>query len=120
MQPAKHPALYLSQRQALIQKCLNPAEDPQLPSGWFHGRLLSTIKRDNYVEWLYWAIFSTSHDSEEAQEYVEEVEQYLKYKEDVDGQSLEPGHDADVKPIKVTLDPVVTTHRPLIWYFVNI
>ena len=71
------------------------------------------------MEWLYWAIFSTSHDSEEAQTYADEIEEYLKFKEEIDGRPLQPGHEKDVRPVKVTLDPVVTTHRPLLWYFVN-
>jgi hypothetical protein len=103
----------------LIEKCLDLGEDPHLPSGWFHGRPLSTIKRDNFVEWLYWAIFSTSHDGEKAQTYADEAEEYLKFKEEIDGRSLEPGHEKDVKSVKVTLDPVITTHRPLLWYTVN-
>ena len=49
-----------------------------------------------------------------------EVEEYLAEKEQRDGTKLIPGHNPKIKPIRVTLDPVRTTHRPLIWYLVSV
>jgi len=116
--PAKHPHLDLSQRRALVEKCLNHAEDLQAPSGWFYQRPLSTIKRDNFIEWAYWAIFSVHHNGEAAQEFQGEMEECIRIKERCDGRKLEPGHEKNVKAVKVTLDPVVMVHRPLVWYLI--
>lgn len=120
VQPAKHPILDASQRRQLVEKCLELGEDPHAPSAWFHFHPLSSVKRENFVEWMSWAIFSTPHDSKEAEEFAEEMEGYLELKAEYDGKSLEPGHSTDVKAVKVTLDPVVTSHRPLLWYLVRI
>jgi hypothetical protein len=97
---------------------MNYGEDLEAPSGWFHLRPLSTIKRGNFIEWAYWAIFSMHHDCEDAHVFKDELEEYIRIKERHDGKELEPGHEKDVKVVKVSLDPVVTLHRPLIWYLV--
>lgn len=47
------------------------------------------------------------------------MEEYIDIKAKHDGKALDPGHSTDIKSVKVTLDPVVTTHRPLIWYTVR-
>ena len=74
------------------------------------------MNRDNFVEWLYWAIFSSTVD--DGKEFISEVEEYLVELEQHGGIKLTPGFDPKIKPIRVTLDPVRTTHRPLIWYLV--
>ena len=69
------------------------------------------------MEWLYWAIFSST--VEDGEEFTLEVEEFLAEMEQRDGTKLIPGYDPKIKPIRVTLDPVQTTHRPLIWYLVS-
>jgi hypothetical protein len=76
------------------------------------------VNRDNFVEWLYWAIFSST--VEDGEEFLPEVEEYLVELERRSGVKLIPGHNPKIKPIRVTFDPVRTTHRPLIWYLVSI
>ena len=70
------------------------------------------------MEWLYWAIFSST--VEEGMEFVPEVEEILAEMEQRDGTKLIPGYNPNIKSIRVTLDPVCATHRPLIWYLVSI
>jgi len=69
------------------------------------------------VEWLYWAIFSST--VEDGEEFLSEAEEYLVELEQCSGTKLIPGHDPKIKPIRVTLDPVRTAHKPLIWYLVS-
>ena len=69
------------------------------------------------MEWLYWAIFSST--VEDGEEFLPEVDEYLEELERNDGTKLIPGHDPKIKSIRVTLDPVRTAHRPLIWYLVS-
>lgn len=92
-------------------------EDVHSLSAWFNFVPMSLVNRDNFVEWLYWAIFSSP--VEEGEEFTSEVEEYLVEMKQWDGIELIPGHTPDIKPIRVTLDPVRTIHRPLIWYLVR-
>ena len=78
---------------------------------------MSSVNRDNFVEWLYWAIFSST--VEDGEEFLPEVDEYLEELERNDGTKLIPGRDPKIKSIRVTLDPVRTAHRPLIWYLVS-
>ena len=78
-----------------------------------------TIKRDNLVEWLLWAIFGV-HKSDMKEEWVEEIEGYLNKMQSVLGTKIEEGWDKTVRCMKVTLDPVDAIHRPLIWYLVSL
>jgi len=108
------------QRKELVRRCTNPlsSEGVHAPSAWFNFLPVSSVNRDNFVEWLYWAIFSST--VEDGEEFLSEVEEYLTDMEQREGVKLIPGHDPKIKPIRVTLDPVRTTHRPLIWYLVSI
>lgn len=70
------------------------------------------------MEWLYWAMFSST--VEDGKEFLPEIEEYLVELERRDGTKLMPGHDPRIKSLRVTLDPVRTAHRPLVWYLVSI
>jgi hypothetical protein len=76
------------------------------------------VNRDNFAEWLYWAIFSSA--VEDGEEFTSEVEEFLAEMEQRSGTKFTPGYDPKIKTIRVTLDPVRTIHRPLIWYLVSI
>jgi len=45
---------------------------------------------------------------------------YLVELEQRSGTKLTPGHDPKIEPIRATLDPVRTAHKPSIWYLVSI
>ena len=103
------------QRKELVRKSVSSLGSDAL-SAWFNFVPVASVCRDNFVEWLYWAIFSST--VEDGEEFLPEVEEYLAEMEQRDGIQLMPGRTPDIKPIRVTLDPVRTTHRPLIWYLV--
>lgn len=126
-QPPTHPppALTREQRRSVFKKSLESglAEttvDAPYPSGWFLPK--NTIpKREDLIDWLLWALFSTSREETDPRLHAEELNEYLhEIEEKLLDQRLEDGHSGDkgVRSIRVNLDPVVMLHRPLLWYFV--
>ncbi|KAF9460635.1 hypothetical protein BDZ94DRAFT_887447 [Collybia nuda] len=120
--PPRHapPPLTKPQRQALFEKCASDIEairhlqsDPY-PTGWFLPPN-QTIKRDDAVDWLLWALFSCKRD-EALEEWTEELDGYLKMVEEMLGRKLEQGRGEGVRSMRLTFDPVKVAHRPLIWY----
>ncbi|KIP01939.1 hypothetical protein PHLGIDRAFT_79868 [Phlebiopsis gigantea 11061_1 CR5-6] len=117
-QAATHPPpLSKEERQALFAKCFARTRDTAHATGWFHFAPESAIHRENVVEWILWALFSTSRAGA-ADEWREEIEEYVQRIEHLLGRKLAPGWNAGVDCIKVTLDPVTALHRPLLWYMV--
>ncbi|KAA1478429.1 hypothetical protein DENSPDRAFT_934251 [Dentipellis sp. KUC8613] len=113
---ATHPPLLSREdRRQLFDKCAGTmsAESTLL---WF-GKGASRVRRENAVDWLLWALFSCSADDsleeweEELDYYVGEVSRFLGY-------SLDNGKNHQLKTMRLTLDPVVTIHRPFIWYMI--
>lgn len=48
-----------------------------------------------------------------------EIEDYVQMIEKLIGHKLEDGRDERVRCMKITMDPIVTLHRPLFWYLVS-
>ncbi|KAJ3516163.1 hypothetical protein NLJ89_g1291 [Agrocybe chaxingu] len=124
--PPSHipPALTREQRRAIFHKSLESAvHDPNsevlYPSGWFLPKN-STPKREDVVDWLLWALFTTSRENIDIGEYAEELEEYLSGIEKLQGRKLEEGRSGEggVRSIRTTLDPVLMLHRPLLWYLI--
>ncbi|CCM05133.1 uncharacterized protein FIBRA_07341 [Fibroporia radiculosa] len=86
-----------------------------MATGWFFHSDSQFIKRENMKEWLMWAFFGSNY-GDLRQEWVEELEGYLTRVEEYLGCKLEDGWSDTAKCMRSTLDPVVTVHRPLIWY----
>lgn len=84
------------------------------PSGWF---MTQDLKRENVVHWTLWALFSTETWNPE---WEDEINGYITEIEDVLGRKLENGFSNEAKSMRLTFDPVVTLHRPLIWYTVSL
>jgi hypothetical protein len=81
---------------------------------WFRS---PDVKRDNVVLWILWALFSMERSRpgciwEDEIKYISDIEGIL-------GHKLESGYNHRVKSMGFTFDPVVTLHRPLVWYFVS-
>lgn len=106
------------ERQALFAKCFACARDAESATGWFYFAPPDSIRRENVVEWILWALFSTSR-ANCLDEWQEEIEDYVQAFQQLLGRELEPGWNEDVECIKVTLDPVNSLHRPLLWYTVR-
>ena len=60
---------------------------------------------------MIWALFA----SETMQpEWEEEVDGYVREAENILGRRLEAGHSEEAKSLRLTFDPVVTLHRPIL------
>ena len=97
--------------------CSLGSEDFPALSAWFNFVPIPSLDRDTFVEWLHWAVFSST--VEDGVEFLSEVDEYVAEMEQRNGITFLPGPSPKIKPIRVTLDPVRTTHRPLIWYLVR-
>jgi len=86
---------------------------------WFTQSDSKRIQRGNAIDWLLWALFST-HIDDALDEWQEELEQYLSIMSNYLGYSFDLGSSPDVQIMRLTLDPVVMVHRPLVWYIVSI
>jgi hypothetical protein len=75
--------------------------------------------RENVIDWLLWALFSSDR-KHAPPEWREEIDGYVTSIERLMGKKLQHGHHQNVKSMRVTLDPVVMAHRPLLWYAVSL
>lgn len=97
-------------------------------SGWFLKRhnhsekwplaRLRELKRGNVYEWVAWAFFNCSVEEvpsarcNEAEELTGEIIDWMDVR-------LRPGYNPDVVPMRLTMDPIPSAHRPLIYYAVT-
>ena len=86
--------------------------------GWFFSPSSSEMRRDNAVEWLLWALFSSTRDNR-LDEWKEEIEGYVEVIERLLGHELQDGYNDSIKCMKITMDSVSGIHRPFIWYMVS-
>ncbi|KAF8065392.1 hypothetical protein FPV67DRAFT_1502693 [Lyophyllum atratum] len=116
----KPPPLTKPEREALFKKCcanLDATHDMPYPKGWFlpkrTGQELK-LRRQDVENWLLWALFS-SEDVQE--EWKEELDVYIETIARLLGETLEDDTGmSDMKTMRLTVDPVKMTHRPLAWY----
>ncbi len=97
----------------------NPASLPQ----WFLSNDSSALKRENIIDWLLWAFFEVKAEDVEEEKLVEwsdELNCYVEALETVVGHVFSPGRNSQVKSMRLSFDPVVTLHRPLIMYIVRL
>ena len=90
----------------------------QSTEGWFSQSSLSRIQQGNVIEWLLWALFSTDA-GHNLGEWEEELNSYISVFATIVGYPLDTGSNGELKTMRLTLDPVVMIHRPLIWYMVR-
>ena len=69
------------------------------------------MKRDNIVNWTLWASFASETMRPE---WEEEVDGYVREVENILGRRLEAGYSEEAKSLRLTFDPVVTLHRPIL------
>ena len=77
------------------------------------------VKRGNLEEWIAWAGFDRSlqtvnEDSvlkADCAQLADHIEKILELK-------MQPGHNSEITSIRLTLDPIYATQRPLVYYFV--
>jgi hypothetical protein len=115
--PAYHPPrIDRHERRELFRKCVQTMDDPErYLSKWFLDADLRHVKRENLKEFYAWAFLNAPavypEDEEELEEYVQLTEERLDRK-------VEPGR-GNAKSLRLTIDAVGMTHRPLLWYAVS-
>ena len=98
----------------LFKRCRNYLDGDDYPLGWFQPP--GEVKRENVILWILWVLFSTETYQPE---WEEEIDEYLLDIESILGRKLESGYNDTAKCMRLTFDPVVMLHRPLLWYFVS-
>ncbi|EIM92937.1 uncharacterized protein STEHIDRAFT_90320 [Stereum hirsutum FP-91666 SS1] len=112
-----HPQLLpRAERRALFEKCSQKMSEATIRP-WFLQTESGRIMRDNAADWILWALFST-HEGEYTEEWEEEINEYLEMFAERLGRPLAQGRDANIKCMRLTLDPVVMCHRPFLWYMI--
>ncbi|CAL1694590.1 unnamed protein product [Somion occarium] len=110
------PRLSEEERKALFSRCFARVRDTDQAAGWFFASPPHEIFRDNIAEWLLWALFSSDRNGRE--EWEDEIEQYIQAMEKLMGHKFKTGWNESVGCMKVSMDPVVSLHRPFIWYLI--
>ncbi|KIJ67990.1 hypothetical protein HYDPIDRAFT_83194 [Hydnomerulius pinastri MD-312] len=110
---ALHPPTSREERRALFLKC-SEYLSANYPAGWF---LDQGFQRDNVVEWLLWALFS-SPVTTQLEEWEDEIEEYVTAIENLLGREIRAGYNKDTPCMRLTLDPVPVNHRPFLWYMI--
>ena len=70
------------------------------------------------MDWLLWSLFNSDR-AHESPEWKQEIDSYVASVERLSGKRLQLGRNEGTKCMRVTLDPVVMVHRPLLWYGVS-
>jgi pimeloyl-ACP methyl ester carboxylesterase len=128
---AQHPPpLGKEERKELFWKCWDKIPHPDyFVSRWFLGARASEVRRDNIREFYEWALMNrggeTNEDKsrrmqehpEECREEEEELDSFVDGIETLLGRKLEPGKGS-AKSMRLTVDAVNMSHRPVIWYMI--
>lgn len=115
--PAVHPPPgNLEERRALFQKCMDTIPDMEhFVSLWNRGIPAPDVHQENMKEWLCWGFLNKDSwnvvENEELEDYVRRIENRLGY-------TLPKGRGPS-KPMRVSLDWVNMSHRPLLYYVVR-
>ncbi|PCH39785.1 alpha/beta-hydrolase [Wolfiporia cocos MD-104 SS10] len=116
--PAAVPVPPRAERQILFDRWLPYLCRTDKATGWFYARKPTIrIQRENLRELLIWALFNTEMDKIE-KDWEEEIEGYISRIEKTMGFTLEKGNNQNVRCAKHTHDPIMMSHRPLIYYLI--
>lgn len=126
------PAVMLGEKErAAMENAMDDAELLALKhaeiSGWFFDRRtgcrwpaanVAEIHRGNLAEWMAWAFFHCTPDEVPAQrrhELVQLVDEGAKWA----GVEFPTGYNPHVQAMRLTMDPIPSEHRPLVYYIVT-
>lgn len=130
---AQHPPIPdREERKALFWKCWDKIPHPEYYlSKWFLGAKESQIRKDNIREFYAWALMSRGDESEdekikrarehseESQADEDELDEYVDGVQTLLGRTIMPGRGS-AKSLRLTIDAVNMSHRPVIWYMVGL
>lgn len=126
------PAVMLGEKErAAMENAMDDAELLALKhaeiSGWFFDRRtgcrwpaanVAEIHRGNLAEWMAWAFFHCTPDEVPAQrrhELMQLVDEGAKWA----GVEFPTGYNPHVQAMRLTMDPIPSEHRPLVYYIVT-
>ncbi|CAO3676196.1 unnamed protein product [Umbelopsis ramanniana] len=118
------PDMSLEDRWNLINQCLETIDDPvQWCTGWFREKgtmrqpRLDEIRQGNVREWLAWAFWGKSMPRVSANPlHAEQLDQLLHLAFEKLGSKLSGGYNDKLQCIRLNLDPIRSTYRPLVLY----
>ncbi|TCD68184.1 hypothetical protein EIP91_011355 [Steccherinum ochraceum] len=87
---------------------------------WFGRVPWSSIRRENVYIWLYWSIFNETFTTMDdiprtKRRLLDETVELLERRA---GMKFPGGFNPEVSTLRLTVDPVTTAARPLVWYLV--
>ncbi|KAF9944495.1 hypothetical protein BGZ70_004592 [Mortierella alpina] len=116
-----------AKRQELFQRCLETVEEGEGVKRWIEvwfdtGRTkqparFEDIGRVNMLRWMAWAFWAAPYEEVfQSPSAVQELNQMVDTIESVKKVKFTKGFNPDVDCIRMCLDPVIASHRPLIYY----
>ena len=104
------------QRESLFKKCLDTVPQPEMfAQAWLRDFPFSEIRRGNVEEWLSWGFFVNHFNSLKSDEK-EEIDNYIDQLQQRAGKEILDGHNGLIKPFRFNMEPVESSHRPLVYY----
>eukprot|EP00948_MAST-09A_sp_MAST-9A-sp1_P004089 g4089.t1 len=89
-------------------------------SSWFFGAPLSAIHRGNVESWLGWALWG--HDTKDVMKDPDDqviMEECIALITEWTHHKFAPGYNSEVNCVRLTLDPIHSSYRPLTSYLVT-
>jgi len=134
--PATHACTLQAERIAMIEKIIAATKVTAGAEGaqgystgewflrWFRPTHRSSpaftvedILRDNLEEWIAWAAFDKTLECVNGCKVLAaDCAQLADLVEKILGHKFLPGHNAEITSIRLTLDPIYATHRPIVYY----
>ncbi|KAF9957666.1 hypothetical protein BGZ72_001581 [Mortierella alpina] len=116
-----------AKRKELFHRCLETVEEGDGVKRWIEawfdtGRTkqparFEDIGRVNMLRWMAWAFWAAPYEEVfQSPSRVQELNQMVDTIESVKKVKFSEGYNPDVDCIRLCLDPVVASHRPLVYY----
>ena len=88
-------------------------------SGWFLGSNPVDLRLGNVEEWAAWAFFDVGSKSELPSYHQQELDEMVREIAEWAELDLPEGYNPLIKSMRLTVDPIPSQHRPLIYYIVT-
>lgn len=128
---AQHPPVPdAAERKALFWKCWDKIPHPEYYiNRWYLGARPGEVRRENVREFFAWGLMYRGSETEqerttrvqehpdESKAQEEELDEYADGIQTLLGRRLEPGWGS-AKSLRLTVDQVNMSHRPVLWYLI--